>query len=61
MLINAVHILHDLRLDSALHYMFSKGETLKTLIMFWCLFHDYFVDYYNSNALFWVVIVLPKG
>lgn len=34
MLINAVHIIHDLRLDYALHYMFIKGETLKTLIMF---------------------------
>jgi hypothetical protein len=44
-----------LKLDYALHYTIIKGETLKTLILFWCLFHDYCVDYYNSNAFFWVV------
>jgi hypothetical protein len=58
MLINVVHIINDLKLDYALHYRIIKGETLKTLILFWCLLHDYFVDYYNSNAFFGVVRLL---
>ncbi len=53
LLIDVVHIINDLKSDYALHYRIIKGETLKTLILFWCLFHDYFVDYYNSDAFFW--------
>jgi len=52
--INVVHIINDLKSWIMLSItVSSRVKPLKTQFLFWCLFHDYFVDYYNSNAFFW--------